>query len=127
MGAHLDVGALQAQGPADTGYVEGETSVVDDPTDAPQHLGLRLQGCANGVGTRFMNLPVPALGVDDTGDVPLRSLGLRQRQTNRVESGDSDARHRGQGQGGVMWAGLRGGVGRRSRPVALRWTGRCVG
>ena len=75
--ADLDVGALLAQGAGSPGHVEGEPPVIDDPADAAQHFGLGLQRGADGVGARLMNLPVPALGVDDADDVPFGGLGLR--------------------------------------------------
>ena len=119
MGADLDVSVLLPQGPGDARNVEGEPSVVDDPADAAQDLGLGLQGGAHGIGAGLMDLPVPALGVDDADDVPLGGLGLRKRQPSRVESGDGDARHRRQGQRGAMGAGSLGGLGCRDPPASL--------
>ena len=118
MGADLNVRVLLTQGAGDARNVEGEPSVVDDPADAAQHLGLSLQGSAHGIGAGLMDLPVAALGVDDTDDVPLRRLGLRQRQPSRVEAADGDARHRRQGERRVTGAGGLGDLGRRGTLIA---------
>ena len=128
MGADLNVRVLLTQGPGDARNIEGEPSVVDDPADAAQHLGLSLQGGAHGIGAGLMDLPVAALGVDDADDVPLRGLGLRQRQPSRVEAGDGYRRHRGQRERGVMRARAGSGLGgRRDRLTVLRGTGRRAG
>ena len=124
MGADLNVRVLLTQRPGDARNIEGEPSVVDDPSDAAQHLGLGLQGGAHGIGAGLMDLPVAALGVDDADDVPLRGLGLRQRQPSRVEAGDGDARHRRQGERGVVRARSLGGLGLWGRRAAAGRLGR---
>ena len=124
MGADLNVRVLLTQGAGDARNVEGEPSVVDDPADAAQHLGLSLQGSAHGIGAGLMDLPVAALGVDDADDVPLRGLGLRQRQPSRVEAGDGDARHRRQGERGVARARSLGGLGLWGRRAVAGRLGR---